>query len=116
MREMIQFSNTTAQAIEHARGADRTWSVFLGMGDTGNNFDVLQYHESAVDVFDWRNITNVTESVPIEDIAYVDRHPQPTHDPDMMPTILKVRNASDSTHQTSQYTVCPPAYDHAATT
>lgn len=49
-----------------------------------------RYRHKSVDVFDWRNISNVTESVPIEDITYVDLHPQPTHDPDMMPTILKV--------------------------
>ena len=49
-----------------------------------------RYRHKEVDVFDWRNISNVTESVPIEDITYVDLHPQPTHDPDMMPTILKV--------------------------
>ena len=42
MREILQFTNSTEQAIEYARNADRTWSVFLGMGDTGNNFDVLQ--------------------------------------------------------------------------
>ena len=43
MREMVQFTNSTAQALEYARNQDRTWSVFLGTGDTGNNFDVLQY-------------------------------------------------------------------------
>ena len=90
MREMIQFANSTQEAIDIAQNADRTWSVFLGMGDTGNNFDVLQYHEKSVEVFDWHNITRVTESVVIPNITYVDRHPQPTHDPDMMPTILKV--------------------------
>jgi hypothetical protein len=42
MREMIQFANSTQQAVDYARAANRTWSVFLGTGDTGNNFEVLQ--------------------------------------------------------------------------
>ncbi len=45
MREMIQFANSTQDAIDYARAQKRTWSVFLGMGDTHNQFDVLQYHE-----------------------------------------------------------------------
>lgn len=89
MREMLQFANSTQDAIDYARAADRTWSVFLGFGDSENNFDVLEYRHESVDVFDWHNISNITDSVQIPDITFVDRHPQPTHEPDMMPTILK---------------------------
>ncbi len=41
MRELLQFTNSTQQAVDYARHANRTWSVFLGTGDVGNNFGVM---------------------------------------------------------------------------
>jgi hypothetical protein len=41
MRELMQFTNSTAQALDYARHANRTWSVFLGTGDVENNFGVM---------------------------------------------------------------------------
>merc|ERR1712216_895788 len=58
--------------------------------------------EKSVEAFDWTNISRVTESVPIPDVAYVDRHPQPTHEPDMMPTILKSHYGNLSIETISQ--------------
>jgi hypothetical protein len=96
MREMLQFSSSKAEAIAIAEHARRTWAVFLGVGDAASNrFSALGYREQALSVYDQHNMSLATNAPdakagsagkggnapPVEDIVYIDRHPQPSSDP-----------------------------------
>ena len=96
IREMLQFSSNKAEAIAIAEHAQRTWAVFLGVGDAASNrFNALGYREHELSVYGQHNMSLVTNAPdakagssgkggnapPLEDIVYIDRHPQPSSDP-----------------------------------
>jgi hypothetical protein len=90
MREMVQFADTKEQAIQTARDADRTWSVFLGIGDNASQeMNIIGYREKDLQVFGPTNMTLVTNQTSIPNTVFVDRHPQPTHDPKMLPALIQ---------------------------
>jgi len=88
IREMLETAPDTQGAIDIARAANRTWAIFLGVGDFSGNFDVLGYRNSDLSVHDDVSLPNVTGAPMIEHVAYVDKHPQPSKD-STLPTALQ---------------------------
>jgi len=88
IRDMLQFSSTKEEAAAFAQGITRTWAVFLGVGDHNGQFDVLGYREAELQVFKPGNVTQVTHMPVIEDLVYIDKHPQPSHDNVTMPALM----------------------------
>jgi hypothetical protein len=92
MREMVQFANTKEEATAVALAASRTWAVFLGVGDeSSQQFDILGYREKDVQVFGSANMTKVTNQTSLKELVFIDRHPQPTHDPKMLVNALQLQ-------------------------
>ena len=46
------------------------------------------YRESALDVFTPANISTVTHMPVMDDLVYIDKHPQPSHDNTTMPSLM----------------------------
>ena len=81
IRNMLQFADSTEAALEIAEKADRTWAVFLGVGNfKTQRFDALGYREKSVEVYSANNCSKVTGQESIPDVAYIDKHPQPSRD------------------------------------
>eukprot|EP00911_Craspedida_sp_UC1_P002795 UC1_evm1s2046 len=102
IREMLQFGTSRTAAIDIARRADRTWSVFLGVGGAADGtFSALGYRSTELRVFDPRNMSSVTNAPdpaaapagkggnapPMTDLVYIDKHPQPSASP-LLPDLL----------------------------
>ena len=81
IRDMLQFADSTEAALAIAEKSHRTWAVFLGVGDfQTQRFDALGYREKSVQVYSANNCSKVTGQAPIPDVAYIDKHPQPSRD------------------------------------
>ena len=89
IRDMLQFSASKAEAEAFARSITRTWAVFLGVGDAAaGRFDALGYREAELEVFTPANISTVTHMPVLDDLVYIDKHPQPSHDNTTMPSLM----------------------------
>ena len=78
IRDILQFANGTDDAIAIARAAKRTWSVWLGFGDTTNKFRAVSYTEANVTAFDDTSLPGETSQPAFAGVAYIDKHPQPS--------------------------------------
>ena len=90
LRDILQFSNDRADAISFAQHIKRTWAVFVGVGDSASQrFTAMGYREKDLEVFDPANISTVTHMPVVDDVVYIDKHPQPSHDQATMPKLLQ---------------------------
>lgn len=81
LRNILQESRTRADAEEYINSIKRTWAMWVGIGDyTTMRFDLVGYKQSSAVVYDDWTIGAVTGQPYIKSVAYVDKHPQPTHD------------------------------------
>jgi len=89
IRDMLQFSDTKEDAVAFAQSIARTWAVFLGVGDAASGqFDALGYREANLTVYGPANVSQVTHMPAMEDLVYIDKHPQPSHDNVTMPALM----------------------------
>lgn len=81
LRDLMQLTKTRAEAEAYTQNADRTWAIFIGVGDfETQTFDLIGYKQDSAVVYTDETIGQVTEQPYIESVCYVDKHPQPTHD------------------------------------
>ncbi|KAJ9457972.1 Protein dcd1B [Diplonema papillatum] len=84
IRNILQFVTSKDEAYAYTSRLPRTWGVWLGVGDVSSQqFRALQYQMSEVKSYDYMNISQATNGTEIDHVVYVDRHPQPSHDPAM---------------------------------
>ena len=88
IRDMLQFSGSKEEAATFAEGITRTWAVFLGVGDSSGEFEALAYREADLKVYTPGNVTEITHMPVMEDLVYIDKHPQPSHDNVTMPALM----------------------------
>jgi len=87
IRDILQFAKSSDHAVEIAEAASRTWGIFLGFGDYNTKkFDMILYDEETVQPLTYQNTTTLTSQKVVKDVAYIDKHCQPSHDD----TITKV--------------------------
>jgi len=92
---MLQFSTDRAHAVSFAQSIKRTWAVFIGVGDrTTQQFTAMGYREKDLEVFNPANISSVTHMPVVQDVVYIDKHPQPSHDQVTMPQLLQEHHGS----------------------
>jgi len=89
LRDILQFDSTIEEGVERLRNANRTCSIFVGIGDhASGTFNAVEY---SVDIFE---VFNDTTSFPgfkpmspehplMDDVVYIDKHVQPSGDPCM---------------------------------
>lgn len=91
MRDMLQFGADSATAIAIAQRAQRTWGIWLGVGDAASNrLDVLGYSQAAANVYDDKTLPTLTGGPTFDDVAYVDKHAQPSSATDL-PDAIRAR-------------------------
>lgn len=121
LRHILEHSKTRGDAESYLRSITRTFAIFMGIGDySSGKFDLVGYKRQRVQVFDDTDITEVTSAPVIKDVAYVDRHPQPSSDPSLPQVLtdlygdLSLENARVVTqyHQTGDVHIA--VYDYSA--
>lgn len=81
LRDILQYDETVTDAINRIIAARRTCSIWIGLGDTSNNFNIVAYSPDQIGVYNDMNLEVNNPAHPqLKDVVYVDKHPQPSHD------------------------------------
>eukprot|EP01038_Epipyxis_sp_PR26KG_P006963 gene6963-9518_t len=81
LRDILELTSTKAEAEVYLQNAKRTWGIWIGIGDyTTNTFDLVGYKQDSVVAYTDITAPSMTGQPYLESIAYVDKHPQPSHD------------------------------------
>lgn len=84
LRYVLQHSASKEDAEKFAQDSKRTWAMFMGLGDfASQKFDLVAYRMQDANVYDDTNIHEITSMPVLKDVAYVDKHPQPSDDPSL---------------------------------
>ena len=79
IRDILQFSTSKEDSVHIAQKAKRTWSVWMGVGDyTSDQFLVMLYDEDAASPYNDQTLPLLTNQTGFTDVAYIDKHPQPS--------------------------------------
>ena len=98
IRDMVQLAKTKEDAVKIAQAAKRTWSVWLGFGDyESQEFTAMLYDQAAATPYDDTTLPQLTNQTAIKDVAYIDKHPQPSPHPDMPALVQKYYGKLDGT-------------------
>eukprot|EP01064_Diplonema_japonicum_P020269 TRINITY_DN2945_c1_g1_i1.p1 TRINITY_DN2945_c1_g1~~TRINITY_DN2945_c1_g1_i1.p1 ORF type:complete len:463 (+),score=78.20 TRINITY_DN2945_c1_g1_i1:48-1391(+) len=90
IREFLQFEDSKFSAYNFAvADKHRTWAVFLGVGDfASEEFRVIAYQERFAKLYNYNNISQITGFPPSQDVVYIDKHCQPSHDNKTFPGLV----------------------------
>lgn len=81
LRDILELSKNRVDAETYLKQAQRTWAIWIGIGDYETNvFDLVGYTMDSADVYTDETMPTMTGQPYLESVAYVDKHPQPTHD------------------------------------
>ena len=84
IRSILENSVDRASAEQYLSSVNRTWSIWLGIGDyASQKFDLVGYKQSSTAVYSDETIGSETGQPYIPDVCYVDKHPQPSHATDL---------------------------------
>ena len=81
LRDILQHARTKQEAEAYIDAANRTWGMWVGVGDfASQTFDVVAYRQNSSVAYTDATIGELTGQPFIANVAYVDRHPQPSRD------------------------------------
>lgn len=121
LRHILEHSASRVEAESYLQSIMRTFAIFIGIGDyETQKFDLVTYKRQAATVYTDETITDVTSQPSIEDVCYVDRHPQPSTDTSLPQVLsdlhgdLSAANARVATqfHKTGDLHIA--VYDYSA--
>ena len=83
LRDILQYDTTIEQAVTRIETANRTCSIFVGVGSAAErSMDIIEYSLQEVNVY---NDTDFPAYPPAHDlmdgVVFVDKHTQPSNDP-----------------------------------
>jgi len=81
LRDILQFDVDIDEALMRIENAARTCSIFIGLGDSTNTFTALAYSYEEVLIWEEKNQPVYQNHPYIENVVYIDKHVQPSHDP-----------------------------------
>ena len=88
LRDILENASTKEDAEEYMRSAKRTWGMWVGTGDyKSQEFDLTGYREKDAISYNDKTMPSMTGQPYIENVCYVDKHPQPSTD-ETLPTVL----------------------------
>jgi hypothetical protein len=89
IRDVIEFAKTKEDGISILKNAHRTWPIWIGLGDyASQEFNAMEYTQEVVNVYDDQSLPKATNQTMFENVAYIDKHPQPSPHIDM-PGLVK---------------------------
>jgi len=92
LRDLLEKAANKADAEAYIQSVRRTWGMWVGIGDYATQtLDLVAYRQADATVYTDETCGEMTGQPYIEHVAYVDKHPQPTHDGvnGSLPTSLK---------------------------
>lgn len=98
LEDILRFDMDTDQALSRIASANRTCSIFIGVGDKYNNqFKAIEYSHQVVNVFNDRNYPTYPNHDQFQSLVFVDKHTQPSSDPCFNTLLLKYYGSLDPT-------------------
>merc|ERR550537_1602568 len=83
IRQQIEFAKSKEDAVKIAQDAKRTWGVWLGYGDfASQEFVAMDYQQAHALPYDDQSLPSRTNQTLYKDVAYIDKHPQPSNETD----------------------------------
>ena len=83
IRQQIEFAKSKEDAVKIAQDAKRTWGVWLGYGDfASQEFVAMDYQQAHALPYDDQSLPSRTNQTLYKDVAYIDKHPQPSNQTD----------------------------------
>lgn len=80
LRDILQLAKNRADAEAMVQAANRTWAIFIGVGDYDTNvLDIIGYKQDSATVYTDVTMPSVTGQPYLESVCYVDKHPQVRH-------------------------------------
>jgi len=90
LRDILQYDGGIDDAITRIINADRTCSIFIGLGDTLiNEFRAIEYSLDIVRMFDDANYPEYPAHPRMPGLVYIDKHTQPSNDPCLSSLLTK---------------------------
>lgn len=84
LRQILENSKTKEDAIDYLKNIQRTWAIWIGIGDySSQKFNLVGYQQTSVEVYDDHTMPSMTGAQFIDSVCYVDKHPQPSHSSDL---------------------------------
>jgi len=81
LRDILQYDTDIDSAINRLNKAERTCSIFVGLGDNSiNQARILEYSHDFVNVGDDKNFPEWDEHPSMDGVVYLDKHSQPSTD------------------------------------
>mmetsp|Transcript_57634 Transcript_57634/g.125365 ORF Transcript_57634/g.125365 Transcript_57634/m.125365 type:complete len:462 (+) Transcript_57634:20-1405(+) len=81
MRDVLEHTKTREEAEAYMESAHRTWGIWLGIGDFETQvMDIVGYQQASSIPYTDVTMPSNTEMPYMENLVYVDKHPQPSHD------------------------------------
>jgi len=98
LRDILAKAGNKEEAENYLASANRTWSIWIGIGDySTQSFDLVGYKQDSSIVYSDETIGTETGQEYIEDVCYVDKHPQPSHANDLPELIKNAHGSMDFT-------------------
>jgi len=81
LRDLLQLAENKEQAEAHMQTAERTFAIWVGVGDfASQTMDIIGYKEDSAIAYTDVTMPANTGMPYMENVVYVDKHPQPSHD------------------------------------
>lgn len=79
LRDILQNSKNRKDAETYLQSVPRTWGMWVGIGDfETQTFDLVGYQQESAVVYTDETMPSMTGQPYLEQVAYVDKHPQPS--------------------------------------
>lgn len=83
LRDLLQNAKNREDAAAYVQSIKRTWAIWIGVGDYTQKLSLIGYKQDSALAYDDVTMPSMTGQPYIENIAYVDKHPQPSHSTDL---------------------------------
>jgi hypothetical protein len=81
LRNILEYSKTKEDAVKYMQSIPRTWAMWVGVGDyASQEFNLVGYKEDSAIAYNDVTMPSMNDQPYIPQVAYVDKHPQPSHD------------------------------------
>jgi hypothetical protein len=83
LRDILQFDADIDQTLSRIASAERTCSIFIGLGDHTNTFRAVEYSYQQIQVWNDYNFPAYKNHPRMPGLVFIDKHTQPSEDPCM---------------------------------
>lgn len=93
LRDVLETSKSRKEAVDYIQAVNRTWGMWVGVGDFEQNFNLVAYRQEDANAYTDETMPPMNGQPRMTHLAYVDKHTQPSHYTEGantdLPTVLK---------------------------